>query len=408
MTTYAIANESIWPSTNDIAASAGDGKLGKELQLTPWRLGAERNYVLEGFKVPTSSANLDLSVPLGKAMVGGYRVTAPGSTTITTVNGTTYLYLALTRDGLGNVNGAVFDRLSSQNDVPDYCLIAVLIASGGVITDTIDARRVAPYPGPYSGPSHSPSGSDFAAPGWTLISSNTSLGGVNAYQSFRLKAGVTLTLNQPNLVIMAEQVIEIAGTIDGYNVGNAGGPGGTTPFNGSNGSDQPGGAGGGDGSLIGGNGGSVLLNGLSVQAGGISTTTIGGNGSPLSASLVARALSMVTALTGGAGGGGGKGSGGGDGGRGGGTIVLIAPVIILAATATLITRGQPGVNASSGNSGGGGGGASGNIFTLCRQNWYSDAGCTFTQTGGAPGGSSGTGGNGGNGAAGKRIHLTWF
>lgn len=408
MTQYAITSDTIWPSANDVASVTGGGKILKELALRSWRLGGERNYVISGFKVPLSSANLDLSVPLGIAFVGGYYVEVTGSTTITTVNGTTYLYLALTRDGSNKVTGAVFDRLSSQNDVADYLLIAVLIAAGGVITDTIDARRVAPYPGPYSGPSHSPTGSDFAAPGWTLVSSNTSLGGVNAYQSFRLKAGVTLTLNQPNLVIMADQVIEIAGTIDGYNVGNAGGPGGTTPFNGSNGCDQPGGAGGGDGALIGGNGGSVLLNGLTVQAGGISTTTTGGNGSPMSASLVARGLSMLTALTGGAGGGGGKGSGGGDGGRGGGTIVLIAPVIILASTATIISRGQAGVNASSGNSGGGGGGASGNIWTLCRQNWYSDAGCTFTQTGGAPGGSSGTGGSGGNGAAGKRIHLTWF
>lgn len=407
MPQYPITGETIWPSANDVASVSGAGKILKELSLRSWRMGTEENYVLSGFKVPLSSANLDLSVPLGIAFVGGYYVEVTGSTTITTVNGTTYLYLALTRDGSGKVNGAVFDRLSSPNDVPDYCLIAILIASGGAITDTIDARRVAPFPGPYSGPFHCPTGSDLSPEAYTLISSNTSLGGVHTYQSFRLKAGVTITLNQPSLVILADRVIEIAGTITGFNAGNAGGTGGTTPLNGSDGTDQPGGGGGGDGSLIGGHGGSVRLNGIITAGGGTSTAGNGNNGSPLSGALVAHGLASVTACLGAAGGGGGKGANAGNGGRGGGSIVLIAPAIYLASTATLITSGEAGGNATSGNCGGGGGGGAGSIWTMARYGWYSDAGCTFTQTGGAPGGRSGSGGDGGNGAAGKRIHLLY-
>lgn len=404
MTTYAIANKTIWPSANDVAQTSGDGKIGRELKLTPWRLGTEQNYVLTGFKAPLSSANLDLSIPSGTALVGGYHVTVPGSTTVTTVNGTNYLYLALTRDGLGKVNGAVFDRLSSQYDHADYCLILVLIATGGAITDTIDARRVAPFSGPFSGPYHTPTGSTYGAEGLVLQSSSISYGGTHFYQAFRLKAGATLTANRSLVCIMADRVIEIAGTIDAKHAGQAGGVSGAA---GVSGTDQAGGGGGGSGSGAGSIGGAAILNGIVQQPGGATGTGHGSNATPLSAGEILRALDLLRSLGGGAGGGGGA-NGGGTGGNGGASIVLIAPVIILKSTAVLDASGQPGGNATSGNAGGGGGGGAGNIWIVCRQGWFDDQGATFTQTGGAPGSLFGTGGNGGNGAAGVRQILTYL
>jgi hypothetical protein len=403
MTTYAITNETIFPSANDIAATVGDGKLGRELKLTLWRFGAERNYVLSGLKAPLSSANLDISIPSGAAMVGGYHVIVPGSTTVTTVNGTNYLYLALTRDGLGKVNGAVFDRLSSTFDSPDYCLLAVLIAAAGVITDTIDARAVAPFSGPYSGPHHTPTGSTYGAEGYYLANSSTGIGGIRIYQSFRLKAGVTLSANRQIVCLMADRVIEIAGTLQCQHAGQAGGAASSV---GVTGTDQAGGGGGGDGSTSGGAGGAAVLNGILQQQGGVSATGHGANASVLTGNEIMRAMDVIRSLAGGAGGGGGR--SGGAGGNGGATIVLWAPVIILKSTAVLNSSGQSGGASGGGDGGGGGGGGAGNIWLICRQGWLIDEGCTFTQTGGAPGALTGAGGNGGNGAAGVRQILTYL
>lgn len=403
MPQYAISGETIWPSANDVASVSGNGKILKELALRSWRLGTEQNYVISGFKVPLSSANLDLSVPLGIAFVGGYYVEVTGSTTITTVNGTTYLYLALTRDGSGKVNGAVFDRLSSANDVPDYCLIAILIATGGVITDTIDARRVSPFSGPFSGVHHTPTGSTYGAEGFVLADTSTSYGGTHLYQSFRLKAGVTLSANRPLVCIQADRVIEIAGTLAGQHAGQ---PGGAASTIGTNGTDQAGAGGGGDGTTTGGAGGGAYLNGTVQQQGGVSATGTAPNASVLTGIEVMRALDVLRSLGGGAGGGGGR--SGGAGGNGGASIVLIAPVVILKSTAVLNSSGQVGGNAGGGNAGGGGGGGAGNIWIVCKQGWFIDEGATFTSNGGAGGALTGLGGNGGNGAAGRLQVLTYL
>lgn len=403
MTQYAISSDTVWPSANDVASVTGGGKILKELAMRSWRLGTEQNYVISGFKVPLSSANLDLSVPLGIACVGGYYVEVTGSTTITTVNGTTYLYLALTRDGSNKVTGAVFDRLSSPNDVADYCLIAVLIASGGAITDTIDARRVSPFSGPFSGPHHTPTGSTYGAEGFSLANSNTSYGGTHIYQSFRLKAGVTLSGNRSLICIMADRVIEIAGTIAGQYAGGAGGAAATV---GTNGTDQAGGGGGGDGTTSGGAGGGAIINGIVQQQGGASATGTAPSATVLTGIEVMRAMDVLRSLGGGAGGGGGR--NGGAGGNGGASIVLIAPVVILKATAVLNSSGQAGSNSGGGNGGGGGGGGAGNIWIICKQNWFIDEGATFTKNGGAPGSLTGSGGNGGNGAAGTLQILTYL
>ena len=87
------------------------------------------------------------------------------------------------------------------------------------------------------------------------------------------------------------------------------------------------------------------------------------------------------------------------GGAGGASIVLIAPTITLGATASLNTSGISGGGANNTPTlGGGGGGGAGNVYIMSRS--FTDAGATFTLSGGTGatvGASGGGGGNGGNG-----------
>lgn len=406
MTQYAIASETVWPSANDVAASTGDGKTGKELKLSPWRKAGMRNFVISGFKVPISSANLDLSVPSGEAFINGYHVIVPGSNTITTTNGTNYLYLALTRDGGGKVNGAVFDRLSSPFDHADYLLIADLRATAGVLTDTIDCRLITPVPGPYSGPVNVyPASSPMLSPeGNMLLTGTTGLSGIHIYNAFRLKAGVQLNALGGLMVLMATTVIEIAGTINGRSFAGAAGSGGLSPGNGGAGTDSAGGGGGGEGAASGGAGGAMILNGFTEVGGGTAGAPGGGSGgspSTPSGTFAMRAWSLLTSLRGGAGGGGGRGTGGGNGGAGSSTVVLWAPMVILRSTASIDLRGGAGNNATgSPDQGGGGGGGGGSLFVVCRHGWWIDEGGSVSTGGGIPGSGIGAGGNGGNGGSG--------
>lgn len=413
MPDYAIANERVWPSANDIHDSSGFGKKLLELQMTPWQSGLNRSYVVSGFEAPLSSANLDISIPSGEAFISGYRVVIPGSTTVTcAASSTNYIFLKLTRDGLGKVNGVAFER-NAGTDPADSVLIRKCVTSGSAITDTIDARPQLPHTmGGWFGLYNTGSGSSLAMQGYEIISSNTSMGGLNLYGSVRIKAGVTVTANQRALIIYAERTIEIAGTIDASGAGGAGGPGSQTSAAGNQGTDQTGGGGGGDGTNGGWSGGPVGLNDMVLELGGVGGAAggsgAGGSAAQITGSRLGKALPLLTALAGGAGGGGGRTSNSGTGGNGGGTIVLIAPTIILRATAELNSRGIGGAGSGGANGGGGGGGGAGNIWMLARSGRYIDEGATFTMTGGTGGSGIGAGHAGGAGAAGQKQIMLFF
>lgn len=406
MGTHAIASETIFPTANDIAATSGDGNKLLELQLTPWSLGTARNFVYGGFLIPDSSANLDISIPAGIAFIVGYRVNVPGSTTVTCANSATnYIFLNLTRDGAGKVNGAQFTVNTTGTFPSNSVLLSVAVASGGAITNTMDARLILPLTmSPHFGISDTVSGSTSAMNSYTLHTSSTTIGGVNFYKAFRLKSGVTLTANMPLVMIVSETVIDIGGLITTVGAGPAGGA--SNGGDGSHGTDQQGGGGGGDGvSAQGGKGGEVRANGVVLESGSQATNT-GASGTQVVGSKMMRNLNMMSGLSGGSGGGGGGSANGVAGGVGGGSIVLIAPVVRLRSGSELRTSGQSGSSASSGNGGGGGGGGAGNIWIHARLTFYSDEGCTFTQGGGGSGGKAGSGGVGGAGANGlKQIML---
>jgi hypothetical protein len=253
----------------------------------------------------------------------------------------------------------------------------------------------------YHGPTSTGSGSTAAFE--TFTSATQAYSGIHFVQDFTLNSGHTLTpaALSHGLIIIATDTITINGTIAAQSSGAAGGA--ASGGAGGTGFTQPGGAGGGNsaGSLTGGNGGAVdvhsTING--VQAIGIVGVGPAGTQNAGASFSFAHPFS----IRGGAGGGGSANAP--VGGAGGGSITLIAPTIVLAATATLNTSGGAGGTGGAGVASGGGGGA-GNIYTFCRT--YTDSGATFTQTGGAAGtGASGTAANGGAGAAGVKQILIY-
>lgn len=403
MASTAITGELIWPSQNDlygsgVSGAAGDGKKFLEVQMSKlWPQLAGRNALLTTNCLPASDADLTMPIGAGSAIIDGFYVQWPATNITFPASNTSHVFVKLVRGG-GLVTGAEIEDNTSGTQPASSVKLGTVVTSGSAVTSTtMDRAPIGMAYNPLKGPGAAISGSTRSHEGTVVIAGNQNLSGVHFYHDFTLNNGVTVTVpaGKRRLVIVATGTITINGTI---NAAGAGAPAGQP------GTDQPGGGGGagGGGGDAGTDGGDVLLNGISVQDGGAGAAGSNGNGSA-GTQLTGSDLPLVAHFLlafGGAGGG--TGFGPQAGGPGGGSIILIAPRIVLAATAVLNTSGSAG-NGGGGGTGGGGGGGAGNIYLAAHD--YSDAGATFTQTAGA-GGAGGGNGAGGNGAAGvKQIHL---
>jgi hypothetical protein len=146
-TDYNAVNEDIWPSQNDIAQTAGNGKKLLENQWQEVMLATYANNIIySGCALPASSGNLNISVPACQVLIKGRFVDIPGSTTITaTASQTNHVFLKLTRDGANLVTGAAFEVNLTGTAPADSTKIGTLVASGSAITSTTDARLFGPH-----------------------------------------------------------------------------------------------------------------------------------------------------------------------------------------------------------------------------------------------------------------------
>lgn len=409
---YDVVNEDIWPSQNDVAQTTGNGKKLLENQWQEAMLAiTEGSFIYSGCALPASSVNLNISIPACQGLINGRFIDIPGSTTITASASTTnHVFLKFVRDGASLATGAKFEVNTTGTAPADSVKLGTMVASGSAITSTTDMRRMG-MPAVSRGPWSVGTGSTRSHEGAVTIASNQSLSGIHYYTDFTLNSGVTLTVpgGSGRLVIVASGTITINGTISGAGGGVSAGAGSSTGTgaSGLNGTAQAGGGGGSSaGAVAGGGGGSVALHGITVQAGGPGGTTggAGSAGTQLSGSSVPLLANPLTCIGGASGGSGGSdGSASGAGGRGGASIILVAPAVTLASTATLNTSGAVGGNGTTNGAGGGGGGA-GNVYIVTRS--YTDNGATFTQTGGSGGSGAGVAASGGAGASGvKQISL---
>lgn len=139
---HAAANETIWPSQNDVAQTAGDGKKLLENQWAkPTAVFARNNYSLTGLTVPASDADLNIDVALGTAYIAGRHINIPAATSVTaTASATNHVFLKLTRDGSNLVTGASFEVNTTGTPPADSTKIATLTAGASSISATTDAR----------------------------------------------------------------------------------------------------------------------------------------------------------------------------------------------------------------------------------------------------------------------------
>jgi hypothetical protein len=414
------ATAHVFPSANDVRGSqaAGWGKTMYEKNLGPSLAGALSvgNYCISGNAFPSSSVNLALAIPARLYLIEGRYVSVDAQSISFGASVTSYLYVKLLLDANSNVSSVAFET-NTTGTAPSYSVfLGMAVTSGSAITSAYDAwagiTRTALNA--LAGPVGCATGSTRTHEGSVTVSSNGNYSGIHYYSNFTLNSGVTMTIpaGSGRLVIIASDTITINGTISGSGGGvGAGGSGGVNDgSNGVDGTAQPGGGGGGGANAPpanGGSGGRVLLHGVALSAGGGGGgyATNGSAGTTVTGSSLAFAFMDCVGGASGGGGGGDTVSVGAQGGRGGASIILIAPLIVLASTCTLNTRGENGSNGGAIYRGGGGGGGAGNVYARCRS--YVDNGATFTQTGGSGGTWGGSGaGNGGAGAAGvKQILL---
>lgn len=103
------------------------------------------DFVPDGLTVPASSVDLNLEVAAGRGHVSGYRVTVDAAVTLAlTDSATNHIYLALTRDGLGNVSGAELVANTTGVAPADSLKLAEAVCAGGAVTGTTDRRVLRP------------------------------------------------------------------------------------------------------------------------------------------------------------------------------------------------------------------------------------------------------------------------
>jgi len=220
-------------------------------------------------------------------------------------------------------------------------------------------------------------GSDGA---WTPSTGSQSWG-IYRYTNVNISSGVTVTVSNAPLIILATQAITIAGTLTANGQGAAGGatqPGYTGHNRGKDGAGRCGAGGGGGGGAFNGSGGGSLsegggntdfAGGQTKRAQGNAQPTAGQNGGGAggdryAAPYITTSLKDLATWKGAGGSSGDIGGGNmvsGVGGNGGGNIILLAPLITITGTVSANghdgTAGQSfGANNSAGSGGGGGGG----------------------------------------------------
>ena len=402
---YLVSGETIFPSGYDIAAVAGDGITMTERALSDNWLGLLSSaFIVSGFSIPASSLTLSLTTGSGSAFIGGRYISVPATVLTFSPSNNSYIFLKVTRDASLNVTGAWFEVNTTAIDPTDSLYIGRAVTSVGAITSTSQEGVPFGHIQGAIGPRSTAIASNVSWQNAVTISSNQSLSGIQYYNTFTLNAGIILTLpaNSHRLILIARTSITINGTIAAYGAGSSGGASSCLSVAGSPGAHgytQAGGGGSGA-TLTGAAGGSAYVHNIVVATGGSGGPGAGGSGGSAVQAADWGSPPFNDVMGGAGGGGGAGGSGCGSyGGAGGGSIVLIAPTIIISSAAVLNTSGISGANAVQGA---GGGGGAGNIYIMCRS--FRNVG-TFYLIGGS--GGRGGAATAGSGAPGRTQILIY-
>lgn len=135
----------IWPTANDVAPTAGDGANILEQQICKWfRSLVGQNFVLTGFTMPSSDADLTVSVAAGTAIIDGHHVTFTTATNVVlTANDTNYIWLTLEKDVGGNVDNAIIQATLYSSNPGDSVGLGIAVTGASSTSSITDTRFLA-------------------------------------------------------------------------------------------------------------------------------------------------------------------------------------------------------------------------------------------------------------------------
>ena len=363
------------------------------------------DYVKSGFTL-SAGTGLSVNIAVGLARLKGLFInnSTASSKGSLTASQTNYIYVTLARDINGEAESWSFTSNTTGTTPTDSLFIGTATTDGSSVT-AINHSSVMTKVLPTDRFGNGSDGSFTATDGQTLTGSGT-----RQYTDFTIGAGDTLNFGSAGSplkwIIFATGTITINGTA---NLQGKGSPVGVAGYNGV--------------SVVGGTGGNGGDSGSGSSSGGVGGTGASGTGGVVSIGntdsddfIVFHTAISKLAMYGAGGGAGGAGASGGaafagsvagggaggSGGLGGGSIVFIAPTIVLGANASINcdktngTAGSAGANggSSGGNPavGGGAGGAGGAAGGGNGSNGSTGQSGGFFSGGGGGGGGGGTDG----------------
>lgn len=140
MAQFPVTGETVFPTFNNVAATAQEGKRWSEPKVTEWikAIVNNKNYVASGMLVSGVSGTLNFTIPSGTALLQGYFSIIPATVVTAAASATTYVFLRLLRDVNGFVTDAVFETQLTTTPPADSMFICSLTAGVSTITSVKD------------------------------------------------------------------------------------------------------------------------------------------------------------------------------------------------------------------------------------------------------------------------------
>jgi len=146
MGSTATTGELIWPTQNDVygsgvGGSAGDGNKFLEAQARKrWGSVARRNnYMLTGGNLPSSDADLTITIPAGAAILEGHYCEWPATDITLPASNTSYIFIKLVYSGT-LISGLEIEDNTSGTPPTSSLQLGTATTSGSAVTSTTDTR----------------------------------------------------------------------------------------------------------------------------------------------------------------------------------------------------------------------------------------------------------------------------
>lgn len=138
----------VYPSENDIAAVADEGRIGTEISHKDYAKNWIKNYVLSGFTLPaTTSGTLVIDVASGACFIEGRRVQSnaiENPVPVIAANDTNHLFVTLSLDGDDLVDAVSITSNTTGALPANSVKIGRAITDATEVTSTFDDRDTSP------------------------------------------------------------------------------------------------------------------------------------------------------------------------------------------------------------------------------------------------------------------------